>query len=92
MTTTYPKFAGKWKVHPKKLVAKAATAVVTGVPLPDRDPKPMTGKFEKGFAPKIASGTYTGTEMIGIGVAHKSGLQPVFSQEQAEDLAKMRRG
>ena len=35
--------------------------------------------------------TYTGTEMIGITVLHKSCLQPVFSKESAEDAAKMRR-
>ena len=35
---------------------------------------------------------YTGTDVIGISVVHKSCLQPVFSQEQAEDFAKMRRG
>ena len=35
--------------------------------------------------------TYTGTEMIGITVLHKSCLQPIFSKEAAEDAAKMRR-
>jgi hypothetical protein len=34
---------------------------------------------------------YTGTEMIGIAVMHKSCLQPVFSKEAAIDAAKMRR-
>ena len=34
---------------------------------------------------------YTGDKMLGIGLRHKSGFEPVFSQEQAEDLAKMRR-
>jgi hypothetical protein len=35
--------------------------------------------------------TYTGSKMIGIAVLHKSCLQPIFSQEEAEDVAKMRR-
>jgi hypothetical protein len=34
---------------------------------------------------------YTGTKMIGITVLHKSCLQPVFSQEEAKDAARMRR-
>jgi hypothetical protein len=34
---------------------------------------------------------YTGTEMIGIAVMHKSCLQPMFSQKEAEDSAHMRR-
>lgn len=34
---------------------------------------------------------YTGTEMVGISIIHKSCLQPVFSQEAATDAANMRR-
>ena len=34
---------------------------------------------------------YTGTEMIGIAVMHKSCLQPMFNKQAAEDSAHMRR-
>lgn len=34
---------------------------------------------------------YTGTQVKGIAVMHKSCLQPIFSQQEAEDSAKMRR-
>jgi hypothetical protein len=34
---------------------------------------------------------YTGTEMLGITIVHKSGLQPVFNQDAAKDAASMRR-
>ena len=34
---------------------------------------------------------YTGTEIIGVTVLHKSCLQPVFNQQQAIDAARMRR-
>lgn len=34
---------------------------------------------------------YTGDKMIGIGTLHKSNAVPVFTQEEAEDMAKMRR-
>ena len=34
---------------------------------------------------------YTGTEIIGIAVMHKSCLQPVFNKLAAEDSARMRR-
>ncbi len=34
---------------------------------------------------------YTGTEMIGIAIIHKSCLQPVFSKQAATDTAQMRR-
>ena len=32
-----------------------------------------------------------GDKIIGIGVLHKSCLQPIFNKEAAEDIAKMRR-
>lgn len=35
---------------------------------------------------------YTGDKMIGIGTLHKSNAVPIFSQEEAIDQAKMRRG
>ena len=34
---------------------------------------------------------YTGTKMIGIGTLHKSNAVPVFSNEEATDMARMRR-
>lgn len=34
---------------------------------------------------------YTGTNMLGISTLHKSNAVPVFSQEEAEDMANMRR-
>ncbi len=35
---------------------------------------------------------YTGTLVKGIATMHKSNAVPVISQEEAEDIAKMRRG
>ena len=35
---------------------------------------------------------YTGTAMMGIATMHKSNAVPVFSQEQAEEISRMRRG
>ena len=35
--------------------------------------------------------TYTGSKMIGIAILHKSCLQPVFSSEEATEIARMRR-
>lgn len=44
-----------------------------------------------GNAPKKQQLRYTGTKLLGIGLRHKSGYEPVFSEEQARDLAQMRR-
>jgi len=35
---------------------------------------------------------YTGTKVLGIGTMHKSNAVPVFSNEEAHDIATMRRG
>ena len=45
-----------------------------------------------GTATKTDIPVYTGTKMIGIGVLHKSNAVPVFSDEEAVDISKMRRG
>lgn len=34
---------------------------------------------------------YTGTNIVGIGTLHKSNAVPIFSNQEAEDIAKMRR-
>lgn len=48
-------------------------------------------KFEMGTAPLKQSQKYTGTSMLGVATMHKSSSVPVFSQEEAESIAKMRR-
>jgi hypothetical protein len=35
---------------------------------------------------------YTGDKMIGIGTLHKSNAVPVFSDNEAKEMARMRRG
>lgn len=44
-----------------------------------------------GTAVKADDKVYTGTAIIGIGQMHKSNSVPVFQQEEAKDLARMRR-
>lgn len=35
---------------------------------------------------------YTGTKIIGIGTMHKSNAVPIFSDQEAQDISRMRRG
>jgi hypothetical protein len=44
-----------------------------------------------GVASKAEPKIYTGTKIKGIGTMHKSNAVPIFSDEQAQDIAKMRR-
>ena len=46
----------------------------------------------QGLAAKRENTQYTGDAMLGIGVLHKSNSVPIFKQEDAIDISKMRRG
>ena len=59
-----------------------------------------SGNQNKAFSSKVTVGAdttvkpttqYTGNAMIGLGQLHKSNLVPVFKQEDAIDIARMRR-
>lgn len=65
-------------------------------------PSPMRRDAEQPRLPSLDTGhrgavnikqpmQYTGNELIGISVIHKSCLQPIFTQQEAIDAAKMRR-
>ena len=57
----------------------------TGPRIPSRDPQDMSP------CTKAPDKVYTGTAIKGIGTMHKSNAVPIFSDEQAVDIAKMRR-
>jgi len=44
-----------------------------------------------GTAPKKDAPVYTGTKIKGIGTMHKSNAVPIFSDDEAKDIASMRR-
>jgi len=46
----------------------------------------------EGIASSKQTPQYTGTKMLGIGVMHKSNSVPIFSDEEAVEIATMRRG
>jgi hypothetical protein len=48
--------------------------------------------FTAGVCARPADKVYTGDKIKGIGTMHKSNAVPVFSDEEARDLARMRRG
>ena len=53
---------------------------------------PSRNTGEAGAVTYKASPVYTGTKVKGIGTMHKSNAVPVFSDEEAHDIATMRRG
>lgn len=51
----------------------------------------LNNGVDSATAAKATTKVYTGTKMIGIGTLHKSNSVPIFSSEEATDIAKMRR-
>lgn len=93
----------KWATVPKFArtpnIKAAVVAPKTAMCPPGREPQPIARPSESSFKDKWVGGTkpvhglrYTGDKLIGIGVMHKSNSVPVFSNDEAVDLAKMRRG
>lgn len=51
----------------------------------------LNGGKDMSPAVKVEPKVYTGTKIKGIGTMHKSNAVPIFSDEEAQDIAKMRR-
>ena len=65
-------------------------------PIADSPPR-ITPHYPSRVSPGGSTGLsaaprYTGGAMIGIATLHKSNSVPVFTQQDAEDISKMRRG
>jgi hypothetical protein len=65
-----------------------------------RGPEPYRGftertkstTFTAGPCAKVEPQMYTGDKMIGIGQLHKSNAVPIFSNQEAIEISRMRRG
>lgn len=58
-------------------------------PLHFPPPENWKAKFSGSTAPPKQK-TYTGDQMLGIATMHKSNTVPVFSNESAKDISKMK--
>lgn len=78
----------------KKLVTMSKSSLLTPKQyIRDTGPRPPSlNSGDMGVASSKPRMQYTGTKMLGIGTLHKSNAVPVFSDEEAIDMAKMRRG
>lgn len=63
-----------------------------GIPACRETPKHPSLSSYTGSTAKKDSPIYTGTKVKGIGTMHKSNAVPIFSDEEAVDISKMRRG
>jgi len=67
-----------------------------GTPMPEYNVSNHREKYPSGDGIGVTfaktPNTYTGDKLIGIATMHKSNSVPVFSQEDAIEIARMRRG
>ena len=61
---------------------------------PGREPKKQIPSVDTGVgvAARVADKVYTGGNIVGIATMHKSNAVPVFSEADAVEIARMRRG
>jgi len=87
----------KWKIDQedkRRVRAMKAPAYVPPAPRYRGSDVPRIPSRDSGVgvatmsAPKV----YTGDKIVGIATMHKSNLVPVFNEEAARDISKMRRG
>lgn len=86
----------KWGIESEKKKAKRAmSASIYIAPKPiyrgSDQPKVPSLPFTGGACTKPEQKVYTGTKVKGIGTMHKSNAVPIFSDEEAVDISKMRR-
>ena len=99
LDTSWKELQKKWDVEALDKKRKRALAQPTldykltapvGRSTSNHIPSRNTG--EAGTVTYKASPQYTGTKMLGVGQLHKSNAVPVFCDQDAIDIARMRRG
>jgi hypothetical protein len=84
----------KWGVAEKTKKSTVSSELPTIAKSIKRDagPRPASlNTWNVGAVSSKATQQYTGDKILGIGTLHKSNAVPIFSNQEAEDIAKMRR-
>ena len=77
----------------KRALSSPAISSSVGPRTPPGRETPYIASRDTGMIPCVKSQDqqYTGTKVKGIGTMHKSNAVPIFSDEEAVDISKMRR-
>jgi len=88
----FKKMAPKFSKSPPEPRSPRGTLSVKMTPPPGRE-TPHIESRDTGWVAcvKKQDQTYTGDKMKGVGVMHKSNSVPIFSDQEAIDISKMRR-
>jgi len=87
----FDKMSPGFSTGPYNAPKKTMSDVMPRIP-PGRE-TPRAPSQDTGWIPcvKVRDTEYTGEKMLGIGVMHKSNSVPIFSDQEARDISKMRR-
>jgi hypothetical protein len=93
---SWKEFMKRWGVEAEERKRKRGLAAPEMNPVVTKPYVRETAKidslpFTGGPCLKKPDQVYTGTAIKGIGTMHKSNAVPIFSDQEAEDIAKMRR-
>jgi hypothetical protein len=89
LDASWEKLLKKYETKPVGKVAKPLPQVKAFVRETPKYPSLNSGYHD---CTKKATPVYTGSAIKGIGTMHKSNAVPIFSDEQAIEIATMRRG
>ena len=81
----------KNKTKKVKLTGQKSPVEIRPVCPPRQTYRPPSLNSGAGVAVKKDNQVYTGSNMKGIGTLHKSNAVPIFTDEEAQDQANMRR-
>jgi hypothetical protein len=87
----FEKLTPKFSTGPYNAPRKTISDFLPKTP-PGRE-TPRIASRDTGWVPcvKVPDKEYTGTMVKGIGTMHKSNAVPIFSDQEAKDISKMRR-
>ena len=81
----------KAKYEPTKPISKTAKVPTAPKPYIRETPKYPSLNSHQGVATKAEPKVYTGTLIKGIATMHKSNAVPILDEQQAVEIARMRR-
>ena len=97
LAADWEKLKNKWAVPAKeKKVSKVFeplhTAYRLSTPPGRTTSRDLPSRVTEGHSTAAVHKVYTGDKVLGIATMHKSNAVPVFAQEEAVEISKMRRG
>ena len=97
LAADWDKLKSKWDVPAKeKRVGKIFEPLHTGykltTPVGRTTSRDLPSRVTPGGSTAPVHKVYTGTKVLGIATMHKSNAVPVFAEEEAVEISRMRRG